>query len=120
MIRLAARARIVTIVLLAAASLAAPARAQDARGTITGTVRDTSGAIVPGATVTVTNVAMGTEIPLVTNEAGIFQAPFLIPGTYRVRAELAGFRQAAREVELRIADRLAVDLELRRARPWRT
>jgi hypothetical protein len=96
----------------AMATTPAPAAAQEARGTIAGTVKDASGAVTPGATVTITNVAMQTTVTVVANEAGIFQAPFLIPGTYHVTAELSGFKKAAREVELRIADRLAVDLTL--------
>ena len=109
------RARLVAAaasIAVAIAALAAPAAAQEARGTIVGTVKDASGAVIPGATITVTNVAMGTEVSVVTNDAGVFQAPFLIPGTYRVTAELQGFTKAGREVELRIADRLEVDLAL--------
>jgi Carboxypeptidase regulatory-like domain/TonB dependent receptor len=97
------------ICLLAASSAIA---AQEGRGTITGTIRDEAGAIVPGATVTVTSVAMGTTVTTNTNEAGVFQAPYLIPGTYRVSAELSGFKKALREVEVRIADRLEVDMVL--------
>ncbi len=86
--------------------------AQEARGTITGTVRDTSRSVVPGATVTVTNLAMGTAVTVVTNEAGLFQAPYLIPGTYRVEAELSGFKKYAREVEVRVNDRIELDVTL--------
>src|SRR5262245_31864427 len=92
--------------LLLIALFAAPAPAQDSPGTITGTVRDTSGGVIPGATVTITNTAMGTTINVVTNEQGLFQAPFLLPGSYRVTAELSGFKKSARDVEVRIADRL--------------
>ncbi|HET7221022.1 MAG TPA: TonB-dependent receptor [Vicinamibacterales bacterium] len=97
---------------IAAAVAAPPAAAQEARGTITGTVRDSSGAVIPGASVTIANVAMATDVTVVTNEVGLFQAPYLLPGTYRVTAELSGFTKATREVELRIADRLEVDLSL--------
>ena len=95
-----------------AALLAAPVAAQDARGTITGTVRDGSGGVIPGATITITNTAMGTTVTVVTNEQGLFSAPFLIPGAYRVTAELSGFKKAARDVDVRIADRLEVNLGL--------
>ena len=66
--------------------------AQEARGTITGTVRDASKAVIPGASETVTNVAMGTSVPLTTNEIGWFQAPYLIPGLYQVTIELQGLK----------------------------
>src|SRR5262245_12546464 len=87
------RARRLTGALLTLAlvitSLGTPiAAAQEARGTITGTVRDTSGGVIPGATVTITNKDMGTTISIVTNEVGFFQAPYLIPGIYIVNAEL--------------------------------
>jgi hypothetical protein len=48
----------------------------------------------------------------VTNDVGFYPVPDLIPGTYQVTAELQGFKKAAREVEVRIADRLEVDLAL--------
>ena len=102
----------VVLAIAAAAALPAPAAAQDARGTITGTVRDSSGAVIPGASVTIVNVAMGTDVTIISNEVGFFQAPYLLPGTYRVTAELSGFTKATREVELRIADRLEIDLSL--------
>jgi hypothetical protein len=89
------------------------AAAQDARGTIAGTVRDTSKAIVPGASVTVTNVAMGTTVSAVTNDEGVFEAPYLIPGTYEVSVELPGFRKYVRQdLRLSIADRLQLEIEL--------
>src|SRR5687768_8788103 len=54
------------------------AQAQESRGTVTGTVVDQSKAVVPGATVVITNVAMGTDVTAVTNETGFFQAAYLI------------------------------------------
>ncbi len=93
--------------------LATAGWAQDARGTIVGTVTDASGAIVPGATVEVTNTAMGTKLSLKTNEAGLYSAPYLIPGTYQVRVEVAGFKKFVRDgVELRVNDRLEVNIQL--------
>ena len=47
---------------------------------------------------TISNKEMGTTVTVVTNEVGFFQAPYLIPGTYQVNAELQGFKKAAREV----------------------
>jgi hypothetical protein len=103
----------ILILLLAAAALAAPAVAQESRGTITGTVVDASKGVVPGANVTITNVAMGTTISVVTNEVGYFQAPYLIPGSYRITVELAGFKKLVREgIEVRVDDRLQLELPL--------
>jgi hypothetical protein len=72
--------------------LAAFALAQSERGTITGAVRDQSGAVVPSASVTVTNQATNVASHLVTNDAGEFTVPNLPPGIYLVRVEKAGFR----------------------------
>jgi hypothetical protein len=86
---------------------------QESRGTIVGTVTDSSGAVVAGANVEVTNVAMGTKSMLKTNEAGQYVTSFLIPGTYRVVVENQGFRKFVREnIELRVNDRLTVDVTL--------
>jgi len=64
-------------------------RAQNAQ--ITGTVRDQSGSIVPGATVAARNQETGLTRTAVTDEAGNYRLPALPPGTYRVTAELSGF-----------------------------
>lgn len=86
---------------------------QDARGTIVGTVTDATGAVVPGAQVDVINKAMGTKVSLKTNDAGLYQAPFLIPGTYQVKVEVAGFKKFLRDdIELRVNDRLEVAIQL--------
>src|SRR5579872_6504166 len=68
--------------------------AQSERGTISGTVRDSSGAVIPNAQVTVTNTATNTSVSLPSNEAGEFTAPNLQVGVYTVRVEKEGFRQA--------------------------
>jgi hypothetical protein len=71
----------------------APASAQETRGRIVGRVTDSTKATVPGASVTVTDVARGTTVTLTTNEQGLFQASYLVPGTYKVVVELQGFRK---------------------------
>lgn len=93
--------------------LTTAAWSQDARGTIVGTVFDQTGAVVPAAMVEVTNKAMGTKLSLKTNEAGLYTAPFLIPGLYRIQVEMAGFKKFLRDdVELRVNDRLEVNIQL--------
>src|SRR5215213_11914245 len=97
-------------VLLAAAP---PAAAQDARGTISGTVVDASKSLVPGATVPGTSIATGTSIFSLTTQDGFFQIPYLIPGAYKVTVELAGFKKWVREsVDVRVADRLELNVPL--------
>ncbi len=69
------------------------AQGQAINGTIEGTVTDDSGAVLPGVTVTVTNADTGDVRVVVTNESGIYRAPLLPLGAYRVSAELQGFRR---------------------------
>lgn len=75
-----------TIMGLMFAMLCLPAslHAQEARGRITGTVTDSTSASVPGASVKIIDVARNTAITLTTNDDGLFQAPYLLLGTYQV------------------------------------
>lgn len=105
--------RAATLAACAWALAGGAAAAQDSRGTITGTVRDSSKAVVPGATVTITSAAMGNVITAVTNESGYFEVPYLIAGTYQVTVELQGFKKYVNDkVAVRIADRLELDVVL--------
>jgi hypothetical protein len=81
--------------LVSALSLNAPAYAQStaANGAIEGTITDTSGGVLPGVTVTVTNIQTGAERTVITNEKGLYRAPLLPLGTYRVTVELQGFKK---------------------------
>ncbi len=84
---------IVACLCLLTVTASAAAQSQAANGAIEGTIADPSGAVLPGVTVTITNLDTGTERSIVTNEAGIYRAPLLPLGTYRVVAELSGFRK---------------------------
>ncbi|MPY90252.1 MAG: hypothetical protein GEU99_20300 [Luteitalea sp.] len=82
---------------------------------ITGTVRDTTGAVLPGATVTIVNQATGVSRERVTNHEGYYSVQSLRPGTYTVRASLPGFRPAVitdREVLVAIPAAVDITLEL--------
>jgi hypothetical protein len=68
-----------------------PVAAQEAGGTIVGTVTDPSGATVRGANVTIKNVATGVTRNSTTNEDGVYTAPNLIPGTYEITITATGF-----------------------------
>jgi hypothetical protein len=67
-----------------------PAMAQEQRGAIEGVVKDASGAVLPGVTVSLTGGA-GATITTVTDGEGVYRFPSLAPGTYTVSAELQGF-----------------------------
>lgn len=69
--------------------------AQEVRGTVRGVVTDASGAVVPGAKVTLSNDNTGVEIHRETNEVGQYLFDFVIAGTYTLRVEAAGFRSFA-------------------------
>ena len=62
--------------------------AQDTRGTISGTVTDPQGGVLPGVAVTVTNAGTGTTTRLTTNSSGYYEAALLLPGEYSVTAKL--------------------------------
>jgi len=87
--------------------------AQDTRGTINGRITDPSGAVIPGASVVATNVAMGTRASVKTNQDGYYNAPLLMPGKYHLEVTVTGFKKAVRDdVEVRVADKLEVNFAL--------
>ena len=90
-----------------------PLWAQVEFGTISGTTHDSTGAIVPGVDITVTNVNRGTEVKTKTNETGDFVVLNLIPGDYTITASLKGFKTLQRKgFNLQVNARVAVDLVL--------
>src|SRR5689334_7146616 len=97
-----------------AAALAAPrlAFAQVDRATVSGTVKDSAGAVVPGANVTVTNLATGVADTQQTTETGSYLVVNLIPGRYRVDVELSGFKKYSEVVVLEVGQRARVDATL--------
>lgn len=84
-----------TVVVVVICSLAA--FAQSNQGGISGTVVDQNGAVVPGATVKITNLGTQKAITLTTSESGVFSIRTLEPVTYSVRVEMNGFKQAIME-----------------------
>ena len=66
--------------------------AQTSYATLGGTVSDATGALIPGVSITATNAATGIVNTVLTNEAGAYQFASLQTGTYKVSAELSGFR----------------------------
>ncbi len=64
---------------------------QTEKGAIVGTVTDSQGAAIPGAAVTITNLGTNVGQTLTTNAEGLYEAPFLTPGVYKVSAASTGF-----------------------------
>ena len=72
--------------------------------------------MLPGVTVTVTNIDTGEQRVVVTNESGLYRAPLLSLGTYRVAAELQGFKKFEQTgVTLRAGQTAVIDVRWRRA-----
>ena len=88
--------RYVSLAALALALLvcASAADAQDFRGGITGRITDAQGGRLPGVTVTATHLATNVASTATTDSDGGFSIPYLAPGTYKVSAELSGFKKA--------------------------
>jgi len=105
------RACVLAVVLCA--TIIAAANAQDFRGGITGRITDGSGGRLPGVTVTATNVATKVASTTTTNGEGDYTILYLTPGVYTLSAELSGFKKTVQEnVEVRISDRVGVDLKM--------
>src|SRR5580698_4945377 len=68
--------------------------AQVTTGSILGTVRDASGAVVPGASVTVTDTGKGTTSVKQTDTEGNYSVPYLLPGSYNISVEMKGFKRS--------------------------
>jgi hypothetical protein len=91
--------------------VSAPGSAQTL-GTITGDVKDASGAIIPGATVSATNTGTNAVRESQSNSAGVYSFAALPPGPYVVKAELAGFRTVTQEVTLHVEQTVRVNFTL--------
>ena len=90
------------------------ASAQVDTGIIQGTVRDATGAVLPGATVTLVNVDQGVSFQTKTNDVGNYQFPSIRIGTYTVVAEASGFAPGTREgITLSIQQRYVADFSLK-------
>ncbi len=93
--------------------MASTAFAQEARGTINGKVLDANQAAVPGASVKIMNTAMGTTVSAQTNDTGLYQALYLLPGTYRITVEVRGFKKYVRDgIVVRVNDNIEIDVSL--------
>lgn len=105
--------RLAGIMLAAVLLSAGSAAAQIDTAAIVGTVRDASGAVLPGVTITATHDASGVALSVTTNSAGQFVFPSVRVGKYTVAAELQGFRRALqKDVTLQVQDRTEVNFAL--------
>ena len=100
-------------ILLLLAACAVAGFAQESRGTILGRVVDNAGAVMPGVEVKAANVSTNVTAVVVTNSAGSYNIPFLPPGSYRVTAEITGFKKFVRDgVEVSVSESVEVNIAM--------
>jgi iron complex outermembrane receptor protein len=85
-------------------------------GIVSGLVKDSLGAAIPGAVVRIINDATGVATEAVSDEGGAYRIESLLPGQYRVEAKLDGFESAERRVTLAARQVVAIDVTLTPAR----
>ena len=105
--------RVISALILLAALGCVIALAQAPTGIITGTLTDESGAVIPNATVTITNKATGVVARSATTDAqGYYSAPSLPAGDYEVRAEVSGFRTVQRDATVQAGSTTTVNMPM--------
>lgn len=110
-------ATIAGLAFVAASCLPTVTSAQITRGAISGTVRDSSGAVLPGATVTVTNVATNGTRVAISDGKGFFRVPALDPAVYSVECALTGFQSLDyKNVKVETSGEVTLNAELTVAR----
>ena len=101
------------LVLIFGISTRSELQAQVAGGTISGTVVDSSGRVLPNANVTISNVATGVTRSATTNEDGLYIAPNLLPGSYELKFTAPGFKSELRSgIALTVGATLTLDLTM--------
>lgn len=105
--------KVLPFIVIATVLFGGEALGQSANATLTGVVKDTSGAVLPGATITARNVATNEVRTTVSNAEGLYRLTSVPRGTYEVKAELVGFKTVAQsDVLLTVGDTARVDFEL--------
>lgn len=95
------------------ALLCLSAFAQSDRGTITGTITDASGSLIPNATVTAINPATGAELKTQTTDTGNFTIPSVSAGVYNLVVEVTGFRRYEQQgIRVQVAQTARIDVAM--------
>ena len=104
--------RLVRRLLLAVAVLALPALGYAQEAVLTGTVTDSTGAVLPGVTVAAVNEATGNRFEAVTDATGIYRVPVRV-GTYQITSDLQGFTTVTRSnLQLLVGQTVTVNLQM--------
>src|SRR5436190_967072 len=107
-----ANVRVLFCVLFSVSLAYAAPQAGISTGEIRGIVKDPSGALVPSATIVLTNEKTGQSNSVTTNEVGSYRALLLRPDFYRVRVQQAGFQAEDRAIELTVGETAVIDFQL--------
>jgi hypothetical protein len=102
----------VSMLSVLALAIGSAAYAQAPTGTILGTVKDVSGAVIPNATITISNKSTNIVRTTVSNGDGSYSAPALQPGDYQVRAEMKGFRALVRDALVTAGNDTTTDMSM--------
>jgi len=107
------KGRCSVLMLLLSIFIVPPLQAQVVNATLTGTVKDSSGAVIAGAKVVATNSGTNLTHETVTDAQGNYRLPSLVPGQYKLQAELQGFKTSVISgIVLQVAQQARVDVEL--------
>src|SRR6516162_9339284 len=101
------------VTLLLSLGLPVPVHAQVAGATLSGTITDPSGAVIPNAQVAVRNSSTGVARTVVSNAGGVYVAPNLQPGDYEVTATAAGFNAETTKLTLTVGAQQALNLTMK-------
>src|SRR6058998_3443137 len=103
--------RIVGRLILLCAMVALPAMAFAQDAVLTGTITDSTGAVLPGVTVQAVHEASGNNYEAVTDARGVYRIPVRV-GSYKITAQLAGFGNVMRTVELLVGQTITLNLQM--------
>ena len=105
--------RVLALIILLACFTAAGFAQTSGAGTITGEVRDPSGASVPGAAIVLHNTDTGVDRTLQSNDSGIYVVTFVPPGHYEITASKEGFAKVLRkDLTLQVGQTLTIDFAM--------
>jgi len=102
----------IAALLFALISLTSFLSAQSSTGTIQGTVVDPQGAVIPNASVTITNAGTNRAVQVNSNGEGLFSLPSLDPGPYSVQVKAPNFKTTTEQVVLQTAQVVNLDIAL--------